>query len=113
MIRKKILLRSRGEILKDNVAQTIEDVPRCSNGRTREQYEDLGIAVPQEIIDKEQIEFKDDDFENLYGKVVIYEDEIKFIIREDDEDTTIIYLKEGITIIVEDTVEEILQKLNN
>lgn len=94
---------------------TIEDLT-CENGRTREDYENLGIRVPQDLIDKERnfedgFELDDNDYEELEYPCRIYEDEIVGYVRS--EENTLIFTKTGLTFTVKETVEEIDELIEN
>ncbi len=88
-------------------------VPRCDSGHTREFYEDLNIPedrIPKELIEREksqdqEIELDDEDFEMVTSDVLLWEDQIKVMVT--DAEFTTIFLQDGITIQVLETVEEI------
>lgn len=124
-MRLRLRLTGIGEILTkeaqeklDSVSEgvsTIEDIT-CDNGRTREQYESLGIGVPEDLIEKEKafkngFELDDEDYEELEYPCRIYEDEIVGYIKSDEN--TIIFTKTGLTFTVKETVEEIDKLIDN
>lgn len=85
--------------------------PTDSKGWTREKYNDLGMKVPQELIDKEKelskgLEFNDEDYEDFYSECAIKPSQIIMTIEDADGGTTI-YLKNGIYVSVEEDVDEV------
>lgn len=116
MKRIRLSLTGCGEVLKESAEKKLEQVdnsyqtPTCSNGKTAEFYDDIGIPLPQDLVDKIKnqsrgIEFSDDDYESVTTDIVVYEDEIKLMIT-DDEFTTI-FLRDGLTITVLEEAEAI------
>lgn len=68
------------------------------------------MLLPQDLLDKlkeqdKEVEFDDDDYEAVTSEIMLYEDQIKLVVT-DDEFTTI-FLEDGITITVLETAEEI------
>jgi len=121
MANKRIRLRLTGigETLTETAEKRLEAsednilLPTCDNGRTMEDYETLGFPqdkIPKELIQRQKdyelgIELKDEDYEEVYSDVSIYEDEIIFKVT--DEDKTTLFVKGGYTINVLETCEEI------
>lgn len=116
MKRVRLSLTGIGEVLKESAEKKLEQeeksyqTPTCSNGKTAEFYDDIGIPLPQDLVDKlkeqnKNIELEDDDFEMVTSDIVIYESEIKLMVTDDN--FTTIFLKDGLTITVLETSEEI------
>ncbi len=114
--RIRLNLTGVGEVLKESAEKKLESnnsVPRCDSGHTREFYEDLNIPenkIPKELLEREknqdkEIELEDDDFEMVTSDVLIYEDQIKVMVT--DADFTTVFLHDGLTLTVLETVEEI------
>jgi hypothetical protein len=87
--------------------------PVCDNGYNLAWYEDMGIKqdrIPKELIERQKeyelgVELKDEDYEEVYSDVSIYEDEIVFKIT--DENKTTLFVKGGYTISVLESCFEI------
>lgn len=115
MKRIRLSLTGIGEVLTEAAEKRLEkgdsyQTPTCSNGKTVEFYEDIGIPIPSELIDKlkkqeKGTELEDEDFEMVTSDILVYEDQIKLLVT-DDEFTTI-FLNDGLTITVLETTEEI------
>ncbi len=118
MKRVKIKLTGIGEVLTKEAEEKLErgvdsavfEDLTCGDGRTRTDYENLGMKVPEDLIQKEKefnngIILEDEDFEDLEYPVRLYEDEIVGYVRP--EEVTIIYTKTGLIFSVKETVEEI------
>lgn len=112
MKRIRLSLTGIGEVLKESAEKKLENensIPRCDAGHTREFYEDLNVPehkFPKELLEREKgTELQDDDFEAVTSDILLYEDQIKVMVT-DDEFTTI-FLNDGLTITVLETVEEI------
>jgi len=114
MKRIRLSLTGVGEVLKESAEKKLEkesSIPRCDSGHTREFYEDLNIPenkIPKELIEREKnqdVELEDDDFEMVTSDIIVYEDQIKFMVT-DDEFTTI-FLNDGLNLTVLETSEEI------
>lgn len=120
--RIRVLLTGIGSVLTESAEKKLkietDGIPRCSGGYTREWYEDMNIKeenIPQDLKDKEKaldqdIELLDEDFEEIYSSIMVYEDEIKLIVQDEDETTTI-FLKDGLTISVLESVDQIYDYL--
>lgn len=111
MVNKRIRLNLTGvgSVVIDKEKKS-DGIPRCNNGQTREFYEDLGLPedkIPQEIKDKEKLQ-NDDEFETeeVYSDVIVFYDQIKLIV-EDDENYTTIFLEDGLMVEVLETALEI------
>lgn len=101
--------------VEDNEVLIFEDLT-CEDGRTREQYENLGIKVPKDLIQKEKdfdkdIDLEDEDFETLEYPCRIFEDEIVGYVES--EDKTTIFTRPGMTFSVKETAEQIDELINN
>ncbi len=115
MKRIRLSLTGIGEVLTESAEKKLEQgesfkVPTCDNGQTADWYEDMAIPIPPELEKrlKEQnngVELEDEDFEQVTSDIVVYEDQIKVMVT-DDEFTTI-FLQDGLTITVLETSEEI------
>jgi len=119
MKRQKLLLTGLGETLTKEAQEklnketqgvsTIEDLT-CENGRTREQYENLGMRVPDDLIEKEKnfevgIKIEDEDYEEVYSEVLVFVDQIRLIVEDDV--STVLFLNDGLTVNVVETRDEI------
>lgn len=85
-------------------------IPVCSNGKNAEFYDDIGIPLPPDLVEKlkkqeKGIELKEEDFEEEYSDVSLYEDDIVFMVS--DIESTTIFVKGGYTLQVIETVDEI------
>ena len=124
MKRKRLKLTGRGEVLtkeaqkkldEDRGVMLFEDLT-CDAGRTREQYEALGMKIPKDLIEKEKdfekgISLEDEDFEIFEYPCRVYEDEIVGYVRTEED--TVIFTKTGLTFTVKETVEEIDELIDN
>jgi len=101
--RIRLNLTGVGDVLIDQEKEPIDTVPRCDNGLTMEQYEDLDIPydkIPQELKDrKKALDNIEEEVEEVYSDIIVYEDQIKAVI-EDDEGYTTIFLKDGLLLTV-------------
>ncbi len=115
MKRIRINLTGVGNVIVEPQGNKKEDsVPRCNNGLTMEQYVDLNIPydkIPQELKDREKAldnEYEEIEVEEVYSDVIVYEDEIKAIIENNDDDGyTTIFLRDGLLITVLESALEI------
>jgi len=115
MKRIRLSLTGIAEVVTEAAEKKLEkedsyQVPTCDNGLTEEQYQDLGIPLPDSLVQKLKkleygVELEDEDFEQVTSDIVVYEDQIKVMVT-DDEFTTI-FLQDGLTITVLETSEEI------
>jgi hypothetical protein len=115
--RNRIFLTGVGEVLKKEVEEKLDTLEeesdenvKCDNGNTKAFYDELGVDLPEDLVEKlearnKSFSFGDDDYEEVYSDVLIYEDDIKFVLT--GETGTIVYLKGNIRIGVLETVEEI------
>lgn len=107
--RIRLNLTGVGSVVVDKENKS-DGIPRCNNGFTREFYEDLGLVedkIPQEIKDKEKAQDDEEiEVEEVYSDVIIFYDQIKLII-EDDEGYTTIFLEDGLMVEVVETALEI------
>ena len=98
------------EAAEKKLEQETDETPTCDAGRNREWYDDMAIPIPQELKDKEKIfnqgvKLEDEDFEEYETEVLVYEDQIKLMVES--EGLTTIFLKDGLTIVVLESVEAI------
>lgn len=112
----KLHLTGVGSVLTEAAEKKLEtgedyQVPTCKNGLTEEQYIDLGVKLPEDLIKKikqqeKGIELEDQDFEEVYSDVSIYAEDILLMVS--DEDLTTIFLRDSdIRLTVLETVDEI------
>lgn len=112
----KLSLTGVGSILTEAAEKKLEtqedyQVPKCNNGYTVEFYDDLGVDIPAELEEKlkqqdKGIELEDQDFQEVYSDVSVYEEDILLMVS--DEDLTTIFLRNSdIRLTVLETVEEI------
>ena len=92
--------------------ETEEDyqIPTCDNGKNADWYDDMNIPLPDSLVKKikqqeKGVELKDEDFEEQYSHISLYEDEIVFKVT--DSEGTTIFVKGGYTLEVLETVDEI------
>ncbi len=122
MKRNRLQLIGLGEVLKNEIQEIVdnerdlffEDLT-CENGRTREDYENLGIKIPKDLIEKEKAfdkeeDFDDDDYEFVEYPCTIFEDEIVGFVESEKQTT--IYLRNGLAFKVKNSVFEINEKIN-
>lgn len=91
--------------------------PTCSNGRTREWYEDMNIKIPQDLLDKEKsinkgVDLTDEDFNyTLTDSLVNLKD---FVLAVDNgescEDGAVVYIRNKMTYNVVECSAEITRK---
>ena len=123
-MRKRLKLTGTSEVLTEKAQEKFDKIEggsmfedlTCEHGRTRENYESLGIKIPESLLEKERdfdkgVKLEDDDFEVEEYPVRIYEDEIVGYVRSDED--TIVFTKTGITFTVKETVEEIDELIDN
>ena len=101
--RIRLNLTGVGEVVINESNRNDYGIPKCNNGHSREFYEDLGLSedkIPQEIKDKEKaLDNIEEEVEEVYSDIIVYEDQIKAVI-EDDEGYTTIFLKDGLLLTV-------------
>ncbi len=121
MKRLRLSLTGVAEILTEEAESKLEAsedgvlAPTCDNGRTLEDYENLGFPqnkIPKELIERTKefeqgVELNDDDYEEIESDVVIYEEEIVMMVENVLEGTTSIFLKNGLNIRVAESPFEI------
>ena len=118
MKNKRIRLRLTGigETLTESAEKKLEAAednilePTCENGKNLSWYEDMAIKPPKDLVDKLKefesgVKLEDDDYEEVYSDVSLYEDEILFKVTT--EDKTTLFIKGGFTIDVLESCEEI------
>lgn len=118
MKNKRIRLRLTGigEALTKSAEKKLEEAednilePTCENGKNLSWYEDMAIKPPKDLVDKLKefesgVKLEDDDYEEVYSDVSLYEDEILFKVTT--EDKTTLFIKGGFTIDVLESCEEI------
>ena len=123
-MRKIIKLTGIAEKVKEEVQERLDveeqDMPTmfedlvCDNGYSRSWYEDMGIKVPQDLIEKEKYfelgaELDDEDFEVIEYPCHVFSDEIIGYIEEDVR--TLVYIKGGTIFQVKEKAEEIYKKI--
>lgn len=94
------------------------DVKRDENGLTREQYEDLGIPVPRELLDSSSeidedgmIELKEDEIDYLFDDIILELSEFACAIDNQLTGTTTVYTKSNLSLTVEETTDEIFSQI--
>lgn len=111
MKRIRLNLTGVGQVV-TGASKNKDGIPRCDNGHNREFYEDLGLSedkIPQELKDREKA-LEDENIEleteEVYSDVIVYEDQIKLIL-EDEEGYTTIFLDDGLMVEVLESALEI------
>ena len=99
MKRQKLLLTGLGAVLTEEAKKKLEEVEEDS--LSAEQRENLGLPALKE----QGVALEDEDYEDVYSEVLVYVDQIQLM--SGDVDATVIFLKDGITVTVTETVEEI------
>lgn len=99
MKRQKLLLTGLGAVLTEEAKKKLEDIEEDS--LSAEQRENLGLPALKE----QEVALEDEDYEDVYSEVMVYVDQIQLM--SGDVDATVIFLKDGITVTVTETVEEI------
>ena len=114
---KRIKLRLTGvsDVITEAAEKKLEkgetyQVPTCNNGKTAEFYDDIGIPLPPDLVEKlkkqdKGIELSSEDFEEEYSDISIYDDEIVFKVT--DAEGTVLFVRGGHTLQVLETVDEI------
>lgn len=107
--RTRLILTGVGSVVVDKEDKS-DGIPRCNNGHSREFYQDLGLPeekIPQEIKDKEKAQYNEElELEEVYSDIIVFYDQIKLIV-EDDEGYTTIFLEDGLMVEVLETAIEI------
>lgn len=112
----KLHLTGCGTVLTEAAEKKLEtgedyQVPTCKNGLTEEQYIDLGVKLPEDLVEKikqqeESVKLEDQDFEEVYSDISLYAEDILLMVQ--DEDLTTIFLRElDVRFTVLETIEEI------
>ena len=99
MKRQRLLLTGLGAVLTEEAKKKLEDIEEDS--LSAEQRENLGLPALKE----QEAALEDEDYEEVYSEVMVYVDQIQLM--SGDVDATVIFLKDGITVTVTETVEEI------
>ena len=99
MKRQRLLLTGLGVVLTEEAKKKLEDIEEDS--LSAEQRENLGLPALKE----QEVALEDEDYEDVYSEVMVYVDQIQLM--SGDVDATVIFLKDGITVTVTETVEEI------
>lgn len=99
MKRQKLLLTGLGAVLTEEAKKKLEEVEEDS--LSAEQRENLGLPALKE----QEVALEDEDYEDVYSEVMVYVDQIQLM--SGDVEATVIFLKDGITVTVTETVEEI------
>lgn len=107
--RIRLILTGVGSVVVDKEDKS-DGIPRCDNGLTMEQYEDLNIPynkIPQELKDRKKVfDNIEEDVEEVYSDIIVFYDQIKLVIQ-DDEGYTTIFLEDGLMVEVLETALEI------
>ena len=99
MKRQKLLLTGLGAVLTEEAKKKLEEVEEDS--LSAEQRENLGLPALKE----QEVALEDEDYEDVYSEVMVYVDQIQLM--SGDVDATVIFLKDGITVTVTESVDEI------
>ena len=99
MKRQRLLLTGLGAVLTEEAKKKLEEVEEDS--LSAEQRENLGLPALKE----QEVALEDEDYEDVYSEVMVYVDQIQLM--SGDVEATVIFLKDGITVTVTETVEEI------
>lgn len=99
MKRQRLLLTGLGAVLTEEAKKKLEEIEEDS--LSAEQRENLGLPALKE----QEVALEDEDYEEVYSEVMVYVDQIQLM--SGDVDATVIFLKDGITVTVTETVEEI------
>lgn len=99
MKRQKLLLTGLGAVLTEEAKKKLEEIEEDS--LSAEQRENLGLPALKE----QEVALEDEDYEDVYSEVLVYVDQIQLM--SGDVDATIIFLKDGITVTVTESVNEI------
>lgn len=116
MKRLKLHLTGVGETLTQAAEKKLEtqedyQIPTCDNGKNADWYDTMNIPLPESLIKKikqqeKGVELKEEDFEEVYSDVSLYESDILLMVS--DEDLTTIFLRDSdIRLTVLETVVEI------
>jgi hypothetical protein len=115
MNRIRLSLTGVGEVLTEAAEKKLEKVdnytvPTCNNGNTVEFYNDLGVDIPEELLEKlkhqdEGIKLEDEDYEQVTSDILIYADDIKLVVT--DYESTTIFLKGGLNVTVLESADQI------
>lgn len=115
--REFITLTVISSVLKDEVKKkvlgSIDSVSKKdSNGKDLSFYEELGITPPDELLENENdyIEIKEEDYNEVKTESRIRPEQISFMVNEEKKGSTI-YLEIDYKLTVEETVEEIEEKI--
>ena len=99
MKRQRLLLTGLGAVLTEEAKKKLEEVEEDS--LSAEQRENLGLPALKE----QEVALEDEDYEDVYSEVMVYVDQIQLM--SGDVDATVIFLKDGITVTVTESVDEI------
>ena len=99
MKRQRLLLTGLGAVLTEEAKKKLEDIEEDS--LSAEQRENLGLPALKE----QEVALEDEDYEDVHSEVMVYVDQIQLM--SGDVDATIIFLKDGITVTVTESVDEI------
>ena len=124
--RLRLCLTGVGEKLTDEAEKKLDDSednilePVCDAGRTVEDYVNMGFPqdkIPKELIKRQKdfelgIELGDEDYVEVLSEVIVYEDEITNITQDVETETSLIFLKNLLTIRVLETPFEIDSIIN-
>lgn len=119
--RLRLCLTGVGERLTDEAEKKLDDSednisePVCDAGRTVEDYISMGFPqdkIPKELIQRQKdfelgIELGDEDYVEVLSEVIVYEDEITNITQDVETETSLIFLRNLITVRVLETPFEI------
>jgi hypothetical protein len=115
MKRVRLHLTGIAEVITEAAEKKLEkadnyQIPVCSNGKNANFYDDIGIPLPLDLVEKlknqdKGIELNSEDFEEAYSDISIFDDDILFKVT--DLEGTVLFVKGGYTLTVLETVDEI------
>ena len=89
----------------------------CDSGKTRENYQDLGMKIPASLLEKEKNfgkdqDLEDEDFDILFKSALFKLSDFKLVVdNEEDIFGSTIFLKGGITLTVQEQAYEIWEQI--
>jgi hypothetical protein len=89
--------------------------PKCSNGKTAEYYENLGIPIPEDLKKKmkDYIDFdEEEDYDYYNVDVFVNSDDFSMAI-DDIEGSCIVFTKSGSYVAVEESAKEVVELINS
>lgn len=114
----RIQLTEEAQSRLDDFEDSLDEYGRISEvhtdhyGRTKDWYEEASIKVPSEFFEKENvknnyIDFEESDYEDKFYQLYVIAKDIKVI--EQEEEYTLVHMKDRKTWVVLETAEEIFK----